>query len=93
MDTTLNNWRDVFCRWPAELPRRGIVITSFGEQIPFAGFLTCEGFVLLARAAPDSMGGRMVVLPYQSIEGMKFTDVLKTKALHSMGFEGELPKT
>ncbi len=28
-------WRQCFQNWPAEVDRRGVLVTSFGEQIAF----------------------------------------------------------
>jgi len=93
MEIPLHGWRDLFRRWPAELPRRGIIMTSMGEGIPFSGFLTCEGFLLVARTTPDSAGARTVVLPYENVVALKLTDVVKPKVFAMLGFEGELTKT
>jgi hypothetical protein len=66
------------------------VVTSFGEQILFQGFLTSDAMLLIERSAPDSLGARMVLMPYQEIQAVKITDVAKPKALAAMGFEGAL---
>lgn len=84
----MRSWKDFFCRWPRGIPRRGVLVTSFDEQIPFAGFLISEAFLLLERTTPDSMGARMVVLPYENLAALKITEVVKPAALESMGFEG-----
>jgi hypothetical protein len=68
-------WKSLFVSWPAELNRRGILVTAFGEQIPFSGFLTAEGLLLLERSTPDSMGARTVMLPYDQVAAIKLTDV------------------
>ncbi len=83
-------WRKLFLEWPKELPRRGVAVTSFDEQIPFDGFLTSEGLLVLERRTPDTIGARKVILPYESIVGLKLTDVIRGKLLNSIGFAGEL---
>jgi len=92
MSTLSNPWRDFFRNWPEGVPRRGVVITSFDEQIPFAEFLTSETFLLLERPAPDSLGARTVVLSFDEVAALKFTDVVKSKTFQSIGFEGPPPK-
>ncbi|MBN1909974.1 MAG: hypothetical protein JW818_09565 [Pirellulales bacterium] len=92
MDMTLHCWKDLFCQWPEDLPHRGIAITSFDEQIPFAGFLTSEAFLLLSRSMPDSMGARSILIPYENLVAVKITEVVKPKTFERMGFEGNLPK-
>ena len=86
------NWKSLFSAWPPEQPRRGVLVTNFGEQIAFAGFLTGEEFLFVDRQAPDSMGGRALFVPYQNIAAVKFTDVVKEKGIHDLGFQGNLPK-
>jgi hypothetical protein len=85
-DDTVRSWRDVFCRWPAEMPRRGVLVAAFGEQIPFSGFSTGEAFLLLERQSPDALGARTVLLPYDEIRGLKVIDVVRPKTLQSFGF-------
>lgn len=86
------NWKSLFVAWPSEQPRRGVLVTTFGEQIPFTGYLTGEEFLFVERQAPDSMGGRALLLPYQNIAAVKFTDVVKEKGIQGLGFQGQLPK-
>ncbi|MBN2474253.1 MAG: hypothetical protein JXB62_06580 [Pirellulales bacterium] len=87
MSMSSSGWKEFFRQWPAELPRRGVVITTFGEQIPFAEFLTSSKFLLLERHAPDSLGARTVVVPFDAVAALKLTDVVKSKTFASLGFE------
>jgi hypothetical protein len=87
MSLALENWHDYFVQWPSELPRRGIIIASFGEQIPFSGFSTSPHFLLLERQTPDSLGARTIVLTYNQIEALKIVDVIKPKSFQPLGFE------
>ena len=48
-------WRDYFLGWPKELPHRGVLVTSFGEQIPFDGFMTTDALLLIERRTPDTI--------------------------------------
>jgi hypothetical protein len=88
----LEQWKAWFREWPAELPRNGVVVTVSGEQIPFQGFLAGEDMVLLQRRAPDSLGSRQVLLPYQRIDSLKITEVVSPKVFAAAGFEGKLPR-
>ena len=85
--STVNTWTDVFRGWPAELPRRGVLIATFGEQIPFSGFSAAEAFLLVERQSPDTTGARMILLPYSNILGLKIVDVVKAKVFQPLGFE------
>jgi hypothetical protein len=89
MDTT-RVWQEYFRKWPAELERRGVIVTSFDEQIPFDGFATSEHLLLLERKIPDTLGARKILLSYEQIVAVKITDVVKMKAFQSLGFD-ELP--
>jgi hypothetical protein len=79
-------WQECFRKWPAEMERRGVIVTSFDEQIPFDGFATSEHMLLLERKIPDTLGARKIMLPYGQIMAVKFTDVVKMKAFQSLGF-------
>jgi hypothetical protein len=85
MDMT-TAWQECFRKWPAELERRGVVVTSFDEQIPFDGFATSEHLLLLERKIPDTLGARKILLSYGQIMAVKITDVVKVKAFQSLGF-------
>ncbi len=43
-------WRDYFLKWPKEMPRRGVLVTSFGEQVPLRG-ISHHRLAAVARAA------------------------------------------
>lgn len=85
-------WHHVFQAWPAEMARRGILVTSFDEQIPFSGFMVGEELLMLARSTPDALGARAVLLPYENIAAVKFVDVVKSKPLNALGLQGDLEK-
>lgn len=87
MTYSASGWEHIFRDWPAEIPRRGILVTTFGEQIAFGGFLTGGEFLYVERQTPDSLGARSLVVPYGQIAAVKFTDVVKSKLLRSVGFE------
>lgn len=84
---TGDNWRMLFEGWPANLPRRGLLITTFGESIPFVGYLLSPGIVLLDRDKPDTLGARKVLVAYDNIAILKFTDVIELDRFHAMGFQ------
>ncbi len=92
MDSPTSGWKDFFLNWPDGLPPTGVVVCSFGEQIPFAGFLTSQTYLLIERKMPDSLGTRMVVIPYEQIVALKITEVVKTKVFQSVGFSDTAAK-
>jgi hypothetical protein len=88
MPLVIEGWKDFFNQWPAEMNRRGIIVTSFGEQIPFSAFWTNANYLLMERQTPDSLGARTIALDFQQIAALKIVDVLKSKAIQALGFEG-----
>ena len=80
-------WRDYFRGWPADIDRRGILVTNYDEQIPFDGFLTSDTILLVERRALIPRRARKVLVPYQHIVAVKITDVVKAKSFQSVGFE------
>ena len=92
MDAKTNIWKEYLLQWPAKLPRTGLIISHFGEQIPFVGFMTHDNFLLLQRRAPDSLGARIVILPYDQVAALKLTEVISQHVFTAGGFEGTLAK-
>jgi hypothetical protein len=92
MNNPADAWKTYFANWPDDLPKQGIVITNFDEQIHFAGFLTGDEFLLIDRKTPDSLGARTVIIPYGSVTALKLVDVVDQKVFLSIGFEGSLKK-
>lgn len=89
---SFEQWKTWFRQWPEKMPRQGVLITIQGDQIPFKGFLAGEEMLLVQRSAPDTVGTRQVLLPYQRIDSIKLTEVVDSKIFSKMGFEGTLPK-
>ncbi len=79
-------WRQFFQNWPQGVPRSGVVVTTFGDQIAFVSYLSSNDLVILERRAPDAVGGRKVVLPYEKIDAVKFVDSIPSSTLEAAGF-------
>ena len=92
MPPVLENWRDFFAQWPSDIHRRGIVVTSFGEQIPFSAFWTSSNLLFLERQTPDSLGARTIILAFTQITALKIVDVVKVKSFQPLGFDGPAAK-
>jgi hypothetical protein len=88
--STNSVWRELFLNWPASLPRRGLVMSNLNEATPFKGFLTKDLVVLLERTNPDPMGTRFVLISYDAIHAVKFTEPLKESVFTASGFAGKL---
>ncbi|MCA9247547.1 MAG: hypothetical protein KDA42_10540 [Planctomycetales bacterium] len=81
-------WRDCFTNWPDEVPRRGILVTGYAEQVAFDAFYTNPEFLLITRNAPDALGARQLIIRYSDISALKITDVVPPKAWSKLGFAG-----
>lgn len=82
-----DDWRGLFENWPEVIPREGLVVTTFGESIPFVDFLLSGGIVLLDRDKPDAAGGRKVMLSYEAISAVKIIKPLDLSRFQVMGFQ------
>ncbi|WP_237227541.1 hypothetical protein [Rubinisphaera sp. JC750] len=87
---TGEHWRNVFENWPESIPRKGILVTTQGETIPFANYLLSEGILLVERESPDSVGARKVMLTFASIAAVKITAPLELARFQVMGFQAPL---
>lgn len=85
--TTGESWRAVFENWPASVPRRGLLITTFNESIPFIGYLVAPGILLLERDRPDSAGARKVMIAFDAVAALKITDVVELDTFRELGFQ------
>jgi hypothetical protein len=84
-------WRACFHDWPANIPQRGVVVTTFDEQIPFAGFMVADELLFLERRSPDTLGTRSVMLPFANIAALKIVDPIETREFRSFGFQSVAP--
>lgn len=85
-------WRDVFNNWPAGFPRRGLIVSTLNETIPFKSFFIKGESILLERTNPDPVGTRFIVLGFDAIHMLKLTDPLKESILNEAGYVGQLAK-
>ena len=83
-------WAQFFQKWPAKLPQRGVVVTTFAEQISFCGFLRTADMVLFERVTPDAVGARKIILTYSQIASLKITDPVGGEIFADVGFQGQL---
>ncbi|RLS57389.1 MAG: hypothetical protein DWH91_04530 [Planctomycetota bacterium] len=81
-----DNWKELFENWPEGMPRQGILITSFQETVPFMDFRISEGILLLQRERPDTLNARKMMVSYESISALKFTDVDDISIYGELGF-------
>ena len=84
---TAESWRALFENWPESIPREGLLVTTFQEQIPFKDFLISGGILLVERDKPDSYGARKVMIAYDAISAVKFTSPVELARFQVMGFQ------
>jgi hypothetical protein len=85
--TAADTWRNPFQHWPGSLPKQGLLVTNFGEQIAFTNFLVSGTAVLVERDKPDTIGARKVVLDYGAISAVKLTDPGDIARFQVLGFQ------
>jgi hypothetical protein len=85
-------WQEIFTKWPANLPKRGIVVSTLNEANPFKSFLVKGGMLLLERTNPDAMGARYIVMDFGAIHMVKLTEPTKEDVFTSNGFVGHFAK-
>jgi hypothetical protein len=85
-------WRDVFTNWPTAIPRRGMVVSTLNETIPFKSFMLKGETLLLERAIPDPVGTRYIVLTFDAIHMLKIAEPLRESVLTTVGYVGQLAK-
>ncbi|MCA9101404.1 MAG: hypothetical protein R3C10_08505 [Pirellulales bacterium] len=90
MSSATNDWQDFFENWPADMPRNGVLVVEFGEQIPFCSFSTKGGLLAIQRRTPDNVSARQLVVPYSQISSLKITNVIPGSVFTDAGFVGEL---
>lgn len=77
----------IFSNWPAAIPCQGIVVTAFGESIPFQDYMLTDELVLLLRPQPDSSGTRRVIMKISDIIGIRITEAIEPERFTAMGFQ------
>ena len=82
-------WKSFFNNWPSGIQRRGILLTSLNEAIPFKGFMVKEDVLLLDRSNPDSMGARFILIDFAAINSLRLIDPLKGSVFAEAGFLGK----
>jgi hypothetical protein len=79
-------WRKCLTDWPADVARRGVLVTAYGEQIPFDSFTVSPEMLLVERRTPDVVGARAVLIAFEHIQSVKIVDIIKPKSFAPLGF-------
>jgi len=81
-----DSWRTLFENWPSTFPRTGVLITQFGESVPFNDFRVNEGILLVQRERPDTIGARKMMVSFTAIVALKLVGVEELEFYDAMGF-------
>jgi hypothetical protein len=80
-----HHWHAIFERWPADLPRQGIITTA-QESFGFSDFLISQELLLAERDRPDAIGSRKIFVPFTAILALKLTDPGSLAPYKQFGF-------
>ncbi|MDA1230652.1 MAG: hypothetical protein O2856_07755 [Planctomycetota bacterium] len=80
--------RRVFAEWPVSIPKAGLIVTTFGESIPFCSFMLSGELLLIERKTPDAQGARRVIVSFDVINAVKILDAIEMPRFIAMGFQG-----
>jgi hypothetical protein len=83
-------WDSFFSNWPASLPRSGVLLTNLNETMPFKDFWLKDGMLLVERTTPDAMGARFVLLSFEMLNVLKFTNPFSAAEIAEAGFRAEI---
>ena len=81
-----NSWRTLFENWPKAIAKVGVLITAFGDTVPFNNFMVNEGILLVQRERPDTIGARKMMVSFTAIVALKLVDVEGLEIYEVMGF-------
>ena len=82
-----SDFHRILSEWPVSIARKGIMITSYGESVPFTDFMLSGTLALVDRGAPDTTGARRVIIAIDSITVIKITDPIEMDRFTAMGFQ------
>jgi hypothetical protein len=83
-------WAKLFANWPANIARKGVLVTNFDEQVAFTGFMTNGELLLVERQTPDTFGARKLIVPLAEVQGVKVVEVVKSALFAELGFVGSI---
>ena len=86
--TGMKEMRRLFAEWPVSIPRTGLIVTTFGETIPFATYMLSGELLLIERKTPDAQGARRVIISFEQINAIKILDAVEMARFTAMGFQG-----
>ena len=86
-----NTWKTFLTNWPADFPRRGVLLSVLNETIPFNNFWLQDEMVLLERKNPDTSGSRFIMITFDRIDSVRLIDPVSEAAIATAGFAATAP--
>lgn len=83
----MNDMAKIFAKWPAAIPRKGSVVTAFGESIPFSDYMLANELVLLIRSQPDANGTRRIIMKLTDVVAVRIAEAIEPERFTVMGFQ------
>lgn len=84
-------WINVLKNWPPEIPRKGLLITTFGESVEFCSYMLMGTILLLERERPDSQNGRRIMIELSNVAVIKVVDPIQMETFTKFGFTVPTP--
>ena len=86
-----NTWKSFLSEWPAEFPRRGVILSVLNEIIPFNNFWIQDEIVLIERKNPDTSGSRYIMITFDRIDSVRLIDPISESVIATTGFAAPTP--
>lgn len=83
----MDSMLQLFSEWPAAIERKGTVITSWGDAVPFVDYLLNGDLLLLIRSQPDAHGTRRLIMKISDVQGIRIVEALAPERFQAMGFQ------
>lgn len=83
----MNAMQQLFAEWPAAIERKGTIITSWGDAVPFIDYMLNGDLLLLIRAQPDAHGTRRLIMYLKDVQGIRIVEALDPLKFQAMGFQ------
>jgi hypothetical protein len=83
----MKEMRRLLAEWPGSIPCEGLMLTTFGESLPFVSYKLQGDLLIVERKTPDAQGGRRVIMSIECIVAIKILDAIDMARFTAMGFQ------
>lgn len=85
--TSMNSMQQLLAEWPAAIERKGTIITSWGDSVPFVDYMLNGDLLLLIRSQPDAHGTRRLIMNLKDVNGIRIVEAIDPTRFQAMGFQ------